>query len=49
MRAWKEDLVFRDLVAQDPAISQRLPDLRKTFDIDRQLSNVNAIFDRVLA
>jgi adenylosuccinate lyase len=49
MRAWKEDLVFRDLIAQDPAISQRLPDLRKTFDIDRQLSNVNAIFDRVLA
>jgi adenylosuccinate lyase len=49
MRAWKEDLVFRDLVAQDTAISQRLPDLRKTFDIDRQLSNVNAIFDRVLA
>jgi adenylosuccinate lyase len=48
MRAWKEDLIFRDLIAQDAAITHRLPDLRKTFDIDRQLSNVNAIFDRVL-
>ena len=48
MRAWKEDLVFRDLVARDPAISSRLPHLEKTFDLQRQLSNVDAIFDRVL-
>ena len=49
MNAWKEDLVFRDLVARDPAISSRLPHLEKTFDLRRQLSNVDAIFDRVLA
>ncbi len=50
MRAWKEDLVFRDEVAKDAAITSRLtPDkLAKTFDYTRQLSNVNAIFRRVL-
>src|SRR5580658_9648336 len=49
MNAWKEDLVFRDLVQQDPAITQRLPSLDKTFQWERQLANVDAIFDRVLA
>jgi adenylosuccinate lyase len=49
MNAWKQDLVFRDLVARDPAIISRLPHLEKTFDLQRQLSNVDAIFDRVLA
>jgi adenylosuccinate lyase len=49
MNAWKEDLVFRDLVQQDPAITQRLPSLEKTFQWERQLANVDAIFDRVLA
>jgi adenylosuccinate lyase len=49
MDAWKKDLVFRDLVARDPAISSRLPHLEKSFDLQRQLSNVDAIFDRVLA
>ena len=29
MNAWKEDLVFRDLVQRDPAISSRLPELGK--------------------
>src|SRR5450432_3707468 len=50
MRAWREDLIFRDLVARDPAIAGRLPadKLDKTFQLERQLSNVNAIFDRVL-
>jgi adenylosuccinate lyase len=51
MNAWKEDLVFRDLVEQDAAIRSRLPEdrLKKTFQIERQLANVDAIFDRVLA
>jgi adenylosuccinate lyase len=50
MRAWKEDLVFRDEVAKDPAISGLLsPEhLTKTFDMTRQLGNVDAIFARVL-
>jgi adenylosuccinate lyase len=51
MKAWKEDLVFRDLVETDPAITSRLPveQLKKTFQYERQLANVDAIFDRVLA
>jgi adenylosuccinate lyase len=51
MRAWKEDLVFRELVERDPAISSRLPagQLARTFQFERQLANVDAIFDRVLA
>jgi adenylosuccinate lyase len=49
MKAWKEDLVFRDLVQQDPAITGRLPSLEKTFQWERQLANVDAIFERVLA
>src|ERR1700678_585863 len=48
MDAWRKDLVFHEMVARDPAISSRLPDLEKTFDLRRQLSNVDAIFDRVL-
>jgi adenylosuccinate lyase len=49
MKAWKEDLVFRDLVQQDPAITQRLSNLEKAFQWERQLANVDAIFERVLA
>ena len=49
MNAWKEDLVFRDLVQRDPAIRSRLPQLDKTFELERQLANVDAIFERVLA
>ena len=51
MDAWKNDLVFRDLVASDGEITARLsPDkLARTFDLRRQLSNVDAIFDRVLS
>ena len=50
MRSWREDLIFRDEVAKDPAISGRLSTetLEKTFDLYRQLSNVDAIFDRVI-
>jgi adenylosuccinate lyase len=50
MRAWKEDLVFRDEVARDAAITTLLSveDLDRTFDYTRQLGNVDAIFKRVL-
>jgi adenylosuccinate lyase len=50
MRAWKEDLNFREEVARDPAIVKLLsPEkLAKTFDYTRQLGNVDAIFKRVL-
>ena len=50
MRAWKEDLVFRDEVANDPQIRALLsPDkLAETFDCTKQLSNVDVIFHRVL-
>jgi adenylosuccinate lyase len=50
MRAWKEDLVFRDEVAKDPEITKLIAPgkLEKTFDYTRQLSNVDAIFRRVL-
>jgi adenylosuccinate lyase len=50
MRAWKEDLVFRDEVAKDAAIAGLLSaeKLERTFDYTRQLGNVDAIFKRVL-
>ncbi len=50
MRSWKEDLVFRDEVAKDVAITKLLsPEkLVRTFDYMRQLGNVDAIFERVL-
>jgi adenylosuccinate lyase len=50
MRAWKEDLVFREEVERDPAITALLTKekLDRTFDYSRQLGNVDAIFKRVL-
>ena len=50
MRAWKEDLIFRDEVAKDEKISALLsPEkLEKTFDFTRQLGNVDEIFTRVI-
>jgi adenylosuccinate lyase len=50
MRAWKNDLSFRDEVARDPKIAKLLSPkkLARTFDYSRQLGNVDAIFKRVL-
>ncbi len=50
MRSWKEELVFREEVRRDPEIAARLsPEkLDRAFDYTRQLSNVDAIFARVL-
>jgi adenylosuccinate lyase len=50
MQSWRDDLVFKDEVARDPEISKLLSKekLAKTFDLTRQLGNVDAIFARVL-
>ena len=50
MNAWQNDLVFRELVARDQDITGRLSGdkLARTFDLNRQLGNVDAIFQRVL-
>ena len=50
MNSWQNDLIFRDEVAKDPAITARLsPEkLARAFDYRRQLANVDAIFARVL-
>jgi adenylosuccinate lyase len=50
MRAWQEERVFRDEVAGDREIAARLtPEkLARSFDLQRQLKNVDAIFARVL-
>ena len=50
MHSWKEGLTFREEVAKDPKITARLtPEkLAHAFDYNRQLTNVDAIFARVL-
>ena len=50
MRAWKEDLIFRDLVTADPQLTSMLPpeQIARAFDVNRRLGNVPAIFERVL-
>ena len=49
MRAWKEELVFRDLVMNDPEITDRVPpqQIERAFELKRQLRNVDKIFARV--
>jgi adenylosuccinate lyase len=49
MRAWKEDLNFRELVMNDPDITSRVPQkqIEHAFEIMRQLRNVDKIFVRV--
>jgi adenylosuccinate lyase len=50
MNSWKNDLIFRDEIAKIPEITARLTPgkLARAFDYNRQLANVDAIFDRVL-
>ncbi len=49
-KSWKEELVFQDEVAKDPAVTALLSPARLsvTFDYERQLGNVDSIFKRVL-
>ncbi len=50
MNSWKNDLIFREEIAKVPEITARLSSekLARAFDYNRQLANVDAIFDRVL-
>jgi adenylosuccinate lyase len=50
MNSWKNELVFRDEIAKVPEITARLsPEkLARAFDYNRQLANVDAIFERAL-
>src|SRR5271154_4896172 len=50
MNSWKEDHIFREETAKAPEIPARLsPEkLARAFDYNRQLANVDAIFNRVL-
>jgi adenylosuccinate lyase len=49
MVAWESESNFRERVANDPRITKFLTpqDLNHTFDLQRQLRNVDKIFDRV--
>jgi adenylosuccinate lyase len=49
MAAWESESNFRERVANDPRITKFLTpqDLNHTFDLQRQLRNVDKIFDRV--
>jgi adenylosuccinate lyase len=49
MRAWKEDLNFRELILNDREISGRVPraKIERAFDLRRQLKNIDKIFARV--
>src|SRR5450432_1641241 len=49
MRAWKEDLNFRELIMSDPEITSKVKreTLEHAFDLQRPLRNVNKIFRRV--
>lgn len=50
MKAWKEDLVFRELVQNEPLITEKLSSAKiaEAFSTQRQLANVDKIFARVL-
>ena len=49
MRAWQQDLNFRDLILKDKTITRRVPraEIERAFDLPRQLRNVDKIFARV--
>lgn len=51
MQAWETEGDFRHAVVHDPVITSHLsPDeIAKSFSIERQLSNINAIFERVFS
>jgi adenylosuccinate lyase len=50
MKAWKEELNFRELVLSDPEIIGKVErkKIEAAFDLNRQLRNVDKIFERVL-
>jgi adenylosuccinate lyase len=51
MDAWQNDRNFRELIESDPLVLQYLgkDKIVEAFEVNRQLQNIDAIFDRVLA
>ena len=51
MNAWQNELNYRELIENDPEIKARLsPEkVAAAFDVNRQLSNIDTVFARVLA
>jgi adenylosuccinate lyase len=51
MDAWTNDLNFRTLIEADPEINQRMSSetIAAAFDVRRQLTNIDEVFERVLA
>ncbi len=51
MRAWKDELNFRDLIMSDPEITAKVKreTLEHAFDLKRPLRNVDKIFGGCLA
>jgi adenylosuccinate lyase len=51
MDAWTNDLNFRTLIEADPEINQRMSrdKIAAAFDVRRQLTNIDEVFERVLA
>jgi adenylosuccinate lyase len=51
MNAWQNELNYRELIMVDPEINKHLsPEkLAAAFDVNRQLSNIDTVFARVLA
>ena len=49
MRAWEEELDFRDLARADPAITARLDPaaLAAVFDLDATVVHIDSAFDRL--
>jgi adenylosuccinate lyase len=49
MKAWKEELNFRELIMNDPEITSKVDrkTLERAFELQRQLRNVDKIFARV--
>lgn len=49
MKAWREELNFRELLASDPDVTSRVDKktLERAFDLSRQLRNVDKLFKRV--
>jgi adenylosuccinate lyase len=49
MRAWKDELNFRELILSDPEITSKVKreTLEHAFDLKRPLRNVDKIFERV--
>jgi len=46
MRAWEEELDFRELVRADAEVTARV-DLDETFDLGAYTAHVDTIFDRL--